>query len=118
MLLGELLTAVEQRLPLVFVVMNDARWNMVEHGFQAVYGRSPDGLAHARGDFALVARALGAAGVCIERPEQLERACLSETLRSRSGPIVLDVRIDPSESLTRETRSAAIRHFRGEAPDV
>ncbi|MBK9001616.1 MAG: thiamine pyrophosphate-binding protein [Myxococcales bacterium] len=118
MLLGELLTAVEQRLPLVFVVMNDARWNMVEHGFQAVYGRSPDGLAHARGDFAVVARALGAAGVCIERPEQLERACLSETLRSRSGPIVLDVRIDPSESLTRETRSAAIRHFRGEAPDV
>lgn len=117
MLLGELLTAVEQRLPVIFAVMNDGRWNMVEHGFQAVYGRSPAGLAKTRADFALAARALGARGVCIERPDALAPQRLRETLGPRSGPLVLDVRIDPELSLTRETRSAAIRHFRGESAD-
>ena len=111
MLLGEVLTCVEQALPVVFVVMNDGRWNMVEHGFQAVYRRSPAGLAKTRGDFAAAARALGAHGVLIEEPQQLEAALLQEHVGSRSVPSVLDVRIDPRESLTRDTRSASIRHF-------
>ena len=46
-----------------FVVMNDGRWNMVNHGFDAVYGKVPPGLPQMRADLATVAEGFGAVGV-------------------------------------------------------
>lgn len=114
MMLGELITCVEQRLGIVFAVMNDGRWNMVEHGFRAVYGAAPGGFASAMADYAGVARAMGAVGVTIATPEDL----LALRLRSHikpGVPLVLDVRIDAEEALTPTTRAASISHFCAEA---
>jgi acetolactate synthase-1/2/3 large subunit len=105
---GDLLTCVENRIDVVFIVLNDGRWNMVQHGFRAVYGREPDALPSEVADLAQVARGFGAVGVRVERPGDLEPERLRE-LASQGRPLVLDVRIDPTEALSVATRSAAIR---------
>lgn len=110
MMFGELLTCVEQRLPVVFAVMNDGRWNMVEHGFRTVYGAVPDGFVSAVADFAAAAKSVGAIGMRLSRPDDLDAGSLRAAARLRR-PVVLDVRIDASESLTPGTRAASIRHF-------
>lgn len=114
MMLGELLTCVEQQIGVVFVVMNDGRWNMVEHGFNTVYGATPAGFASATADYATAANAIGAIGITVTSPDDLCPERLRTIARSRL-PVVLDVRIDQEESLTPGTRAASIRHFCAEA---
>lgn len=114
MMLGELLTCVEQQLGVIFVVMNDGRWNMVEHGFRTVYGATPPGFASTVTDYAAAARAMGAEGVTVASPDDLFAIHLRR--HAEPGvPLVLDVRIDPAEALTPGTRAASIRHFCAEA---
>lgn len=107
---GEILTCVENQLGVIFAVFNDGRWNMIQHGFNTVYGRLPPGLPSRVADFAAIAEGFGAVGVTIERPDQLRSDALRELARS-TRPVILDIRIDPSESFTAESRAAAIRHF-------
>lgn len=111
---GEVLTAVENRLGIVYVVFNDGCWNMVEHGFRAVYGRAPGGLVRNVADLASVAEGMGARGIVIRSPRELDALPMAE-LATSSRPTVLDVRIDARESLTASTRSAALKHFSGGA---
>lgn len=110
MMLGELLTCVEQRLSIVFAVMNDGRWNMVEHGFRTVYGSVPSGFVSTLVDFSAAAHAVGGIGIRIDRPADLRVDSL-RGLTSIQRPVVLDIRIDASESLTPGSRAASIRHF-------
>lgn len=114
---GEVLTCVEGRLGVIFAVFNDGRWGMVDHGFQSVYGRAPRGLPSHVAEIATIGVAFGAEGLLIERPHDLR----PDALRAAAGtgrPVVLDLRIDPAEALSPESRSAALRHFtsRAEAP--
>jgi acetolactate synthase-1/2/3 large subunit len=107
---GEILTCVEHGIDVILAIINDGRWNMVHHGFHAVYGRRPDALPSHVADLSGVARDFGAVGVRIEKPEDLDR----ERLRGLAGlgrPVVLDIRIDPSLSLSAATRSGALRSF-------
>jgi acetolactate synthase-1/2/3 large subunit len=110
MMLGELLTCVEQRLPIVFAVMNDGRWNMVEHGFRTVYGAVPNGFVSTVVDFSAAAHAIGGIGIRIDRPADLRIESL-RALPNIQRPVVLDIRIDASEALTPGSRAASIRHF-------
>ncbi len=107
---GEILTCVENNIDLLLVVINDGRWNMVHHGFNAVFGRMPRALPSHVADLAGVARDFGAVGVRIERPEDLDRERL-RGLASLGRPVVLDVRIDPSLALSVDSRSASLREF-------
>jgi|HubBroStandDraft_6_1064221.scaffolds.fasta_scaffold121314_2 acetolactate synthase-1/2/3 large subunit len=107
---GEVLTCVEHGIDVILVVINDGRWNMVHHGFQAVFGRRPQSLPTHVADLAGVARDFGAVGVLVEHPSDLE----PEKLRRLAGlgrPVVLDVRIDPSLGLSAASRSASLRDF-------
>ena len=105
---GEVLTCVENEIDVVFVVLNDGRYNMIDHGFATVFGRSPSILPKRTADLAGVARELGAIGACIRTPEELEPARL-RSLAGSGRPVVLDVRIDPTLSLSAGTRSAALK---------
>jgi acetolactate synthase-1/2/3 large subunit len=105
---GELLTCVEQGIGVIFAIFNDGRWNMVEHGFRSVFRRQPDNLPEHIADLAGVARSYGADAALIEEPHQLDPKRL-RALRRRNRPLVLDIRIDPSESLSANSRSAALR---------
>ncbi len=108
---SELLTCVERRIGLVLVVFNDGCWSMVEHGFRAVFRRKPSQLPQAVADIASIARSYGADARRIDGLEQLEPERL-RALPRRGVPLVLDVRIDPSESLSRGTRSRALGALR------
>jgi acetolactate synthase-1/2/3 large subunit len=107
---GEILTCVESGIGVLFAVFNDGRWNMIEQGFRAVYGRLPPSLPAHIADLATVARGFGAEGITIRHPGQLQSERLRELGRS-TRPVILDIRIDASESFTAESRAATIRHF-------
>jgi acetolactate synthase-1/2/3 large subunit len=87
----EALVAVERRLPIVFAVFNDARYNMVYHGFKQTYGKefpwqSP------WVDFAGWSRSLGMPALRIDHPGEITARTLS--VLTRNGPGLLDIRID------------------------
>jgi pyruvate dehydrogenase (quinone) len=88
MLLGELITLRQQRLPVKVVVFNNGALSFVELEMKAAgivnYGTGLD-----NPDFAEVARAMGLHGVRVERPSELEPA-LRDAL-GHDGPALVDV---------------------------
>lgn len=97
----ELVTAAYERLPIVVMVLNDGRLGMVELGHQALYGRSPN-FAVGPMDVGVVSVGSGARTALIRKPGDILAA--TKLLRTRSGPIVLDVRIDRSVRMPRNSR--------------
>lgn len=91
----ELTVAVAESLPVVFVVLNDAALGMVRHG-QRLAGSEPVAHTLPPVDFAAVARAMGAEGHVIRCAADLQ-ALDVDALCTRSGPTLLDCRIDPEE---------------------
>ena len=89
---NEVSTAVKCGVPAVWIVLNDARYNMCEQGME-VLGLQADARIPLV-DFAMFARALGAAGEMVESELDLDRA-LEVAIEAR-GPFVLDIRIDPA----------------------
>jgi len=94
LMLNEINTAANYGLGAVWIVLNDARYGMIEQGMQSV-GWKPFETDFPRTDFVAVARAMGGDGVRVEREEDVE-AALQAGLASL-GPFVIDVIIDPSE---------------------
>lgn len=88
----EALVAVRERLPVVFAVFNDARYNMVHHGFRTTFGREAD-WETPWVDFALWARSMGIPGLRVNHPGELTAARI-DRLTADGGPLVLDMRID------------------------
>ncbi len=105
----ELLVALRERLPIVFAVFNDARYNMVYHGHKQVFGRAA-AWESPWVDFAGWARALGIPGVRIHRPGEIT-AELFDRMTALGGPAVLDVRIDRDVRLTGGGRNEALQHM-------
>jgi acetolactate synthase-1/2/3 large subunit len=105
----EALVAVREKLPVVFAVFNDARYNMVYHGFRALCRREAQ-WDSPRIDFTLWARSMGIPGIRINHPGELTAARL-ELLSTRKLPIVLDMRIDPNVRLTGAGRVERLQHM-------
>jgi thiamine pyrophosphate-dependent acetolactate synthase large subunit-like protein len=101
----EVATAVAERIPIIVFVFNDQRLGMVENGHQTVYGRHPDFPTNPL-DVCLVARGLGAATLRIDGVGQLAHA--AELIRTTPGPIVIDVQIDPTITMPKRDRVAAM----------
>jgi acetolactate synthase-1/2/3 large subunit len=102
---NEVNTAVKFGLPAVWIVLNDARYNMCEQGM-ATLGLSAD-TSIPEVDFARLARALGANGLRVEREADLVPAL--ERAMAASGPFVLDVRIDPTRRAPSQGRNRGLR---------
>ncbi|PYE20673.1 pyruvate dehydrogenase (quinone) [Williamsia limnetica] len=88
MLLGELLTIRQSKLPIKIVVFNNSSLNFVELEMKAA-GIVNFGTELDNPNFAELARALGIHGIRVEEPEKLEGA-VAEAL-SHDGPALLDV---------------------------
>ena len=91
----ELTVAVEHKLPITYVVLNDSSLGMVRHG-QKLAGAEP--IAH---DIPVVrfdrlARACGARGMRVADLSQLSRVPRCWLASDKGGPALIDVRIDPS----------------------
>jgi acetolactate synthase-1/2/3 large subunit len=91
----EITTAVQEQLPVVFVILNDSAYGMVMHG-QRLAGAEPIAFELPGVDYALMAEAVGADGYIIESPADLEQLDFGAIL-NRKGPTVVDVRIDREE---------------------
>ncbi|WP_437930360.1 thiamine pyrophosphate-binding protein [Sorangium sp. So ce291] len=112
----EVSTAAALGLPLIYAVMNDERLGMVELGNEVIYGRTPR-FSTGPLDIVAMARALGAEAITIRRPGEL-LACAS-TFAALRGPMVLDVRVDPTVRFPMNGRFAALGNIaRREAAGV
>jgi acetolactate synthase-1/2/3 large subunit len=89
---NEVNTAVALRAPALWIVLNDARYNMCEQGMAVLGLRAESSIPQV--DFAALARAMGAAGRVAAGEQDLD-AALEEAMEVE-GPFVLDVRIEPA----------------------
>ncbi|MGH8609550.1 MAG: thiamine pyrophosphate-binding protein [Gammaproteobacteria bacterium] len=98
----EITVAVQERLPIVFVILNDAAYGMVKHG-QRLAGGEPIGYELPQIDFAAYAKALGAQGYTIRSAQDLFELDVSALLEG-DRPTVLDVLVDREEIPPMRTR--------------
>lgn len=106
MMNNEVSTAANYGIGAVWVVLNDARYGMVEEGMRSV-GWEPFETDFPRVDFVAVARAMGGDGVRVEREEELA-AALQAGLCSL-GPFVIDVLVDPTELAPSGKRNQSLK---------
>jgi acetolactate synthase-1/2/3 large subunit len=89
---NEVSTAVQYGMPVVWVVINDSQYGMVEHGMRSA-GYQPVETAIPRTDFAEFGRSMGAEGVRVETEAELD-AALRQAMAA-TGPFIVDVVVDP-----------------------
>jgi acetolactate synthase-1/2/3 large subunit len=112
----EALVAVRERLPVVFAVFNDARYNMVHHGFRTTFGREAD-WETPWVDFALWARSMGIPGLRVNHPGELTAARI-DRLTADGGPLVLDMRIDRDVRLKGAGRVESLQQMSAAVADL
>jgi pyruvate dehydrogenase (quinone) len=91
--LGDLLTQVQRKTPVVQVILNNASLDFVNIEMQEA-GVVPFGVDFKNPNFAKVGEAMGAKGIRIEEPGDV-RAGLAEALAHQGGPVVVDAVVDP-----------------------
>jgi acetolactate synthase-1/2/3 large subunit len=91
---SEVSTAVRYAIPAAWIVLNDGAYGMIAQGMRA-QGLSPLETDLPATDFAAWARALGADGVRVDDELGLDEALAR--IESLTRPLVIDVRVDPSE---------------------
>jgi acetolactate synthase I/II/III large subunit len=91
----EITTAVEEKLPVIFVVLNDHAYGMVMHG-QRLAGAEPIAYELTHVDFRRMAESMGIVAHVVDSPADFELIDF-DALLARRGPTLLDVRIDREE---------------------
>jgi acetolactate synthase-1/2/3 large subunit len=104
----DIATAAKLRMNIIYMVLNDGRYGMVEEGHQAIYGRTP--LFPVDLDIPSLAKGLGARCFTISHPGEL-LALGTNFLLEGHQPTVLDVHIDRSEKMARRARFESIKNF-------
>lgn len=105
----EALVAIRERLPILFVVFNDSRYNMVHHGMRQIFGAA-SAYSSPPIDFAAWAGALGMPAEVIAAPGELTGA-LVDSLFAWGGPALIDARIDPRERIRGGGRVEALQQM-------
>jgi pyruvate dehydrogenase (quinone) len=95
MLMGEMLTAVKHKLPIKVIIIKNNVLGQIKWEQIVFLGNPEYGVELQPADFAAWARAAGAAGFCVERPDQIE-SVMREFL-AVPGPAVLEAVVDPNE---------------------
>lgn len=101
---NEISTAVKYNIPAVWIVLNDARYNMCFQGM-ALLGLNGDALMP-QTDFVMIARGMGADGIHVTQESELKEA-LAKAMAA-SGPFVVDVRIDASRQAPSKGRNQSL----------
>jgi pyruvate dehydrogenase (quinone) len=91
--MGDLLTLVERKTPVVQIILNNESLDFVNIEMQEA-GVVPFGVDFKNPNFAKVAEAMGAKGIRIEDPGDLKEA-LSAALAHNDGPVVVDAVVEP-----------------------
>jgi acetolactate synthase I/II/III large subunit len=105
----EALVALRERLPVLFVVFNDGRYNMVHHGMRQIFGEA-SAYDMPRIDFSTWASAFGMPAAVVSRPGEIDRGLLDHLL-GQGGPALIDARIDASAQIRGGGRVEALQHM-------
>jgi acetolactate synthase-1/2/3 large subunit len=94
----ELATAVSYNVPVKIVILNNGFLGMVRQWQELFYKKNYCATClHTNPDFVALAKAYGAGGFLVERPEDLE-STLKEAF-AYPGPVIVDVRVEPEENV-------------------
>jgi thiamine pyrophosphate-dependent acetolactate synthase large subunit-like protein len=102
---NEISTAVKYQVPAIWIVLNDARYNMCYQGMKLLGLTGADALIPET-DFVTVARGMGADGVRVTTEADLTPA-LAKAI-AHKGPFVIDVLIDPSRPAPSKGRNQGL----------
>ena len=91
----EISVAQEEKLTVIFVILNDGALGMVKHG-QRLAGAEPIAFLLPTVDFRMQAESMGIPAHVIRSPADMEALDMA-AITSRKGPTLLDVRIDGEE---------------------
>lgn len=105
----EALVALKYRLPIVYAVFNDARYNMVYHGYKQVFGREAEWESPWT-DFAAWGRSMGMLGLRVNHPGEINASMLQQLSRTRV-PMILDIRIDREMRVQGGGRNESLQHM-------
>ena len=105
----EALVAVRERLPILFVVFNDGRYNMVHHGMRQIFGEASD-FATPQIDFAAWAKSFGMPARIVREPGEVTKQNI-DALLANGGPALIDARIDASARIRGGGRVEALQHM-------
>ena len=104
----EALLALKEKLPILFVVFNDGRYNMVHHGMRQIFGEAST-YEMPPVDFTVWAQSMGLPNALITNPGEVTKELVSNLLQN--GPALLDVRIDASIRIRGGGRVEALQHM-------
>ena len=104
----ELATAVQYRLPILFIVVNNGMYGTIRMHQERDYPTRVHGTALQNPDFSLLARAYGAFGEVVDTTAAFAPAF--ERAVASGGPALLELRIDP-EAITTRTTLSSIREL-------
>ncbi|XWK91756.1 MAG: thiamine pyrophosphate-dependent enzyme (plasmid) [Phormidium sp.] len=102
----EISTAVKYQIPAVWIVLNDACYNMVDQVLPHIKCKNLVQIPPA--DFVQIARGMGADGIRVSNESEIFEA-LEKALASPI-PFVIDVLIDPEEKSPTETRMMSLKN--------
>lgn len=96
---NELATAVEYKLPVVVAIFNNHALGMVRQWQNLFYDARYSATTIDRGtDFVALAKAYGAIGMNVTKPEEVDEA-LKEALASKDTPVVINFEIDKDDKV-------------------
>ena len=95
----ELETAVRLKLPIVHIIWNDGKYNMVEFQEEMKYGRS-SGVDFGPVDFVKYAESFGAKGFRANSKESFEQLLQEAFTEAQNGPVLIDVPIDYKDNIS------------------
>ena len=105
LMFNELSTAAKYDIPAVWIVLNDARYGMIEDGMQSI-GWTPFETDFPRADFVAIAQGMGVPAVAVTHERELE-AALASALHAK-GPFLVDVWINPEEPAPSNRRNGSL----------
>ncbi|HYX14784.1 MAG TPA: scytonemin biosynthesis protein ScyA [Nostoc sp.] len=88
---NEISTAVKYKIPAIWIVLNDARYNMCHQGMKVLGLKGADATLPPT-NFAMIARGMGAEALVVVRESEIE-AALEQAIAS-NAPFLIDVVID------------------------
>ncbi|HEN0941876.1 TPA: acetolactate synthase AlsS [Streptococcus agalactiae] len=95
----ELETSVRLHLPIVHIIWNDGKYNMVEFQEEMKYGRS-SGVDFGPVDFVKYAESFGAKGYRVDSKDSFEETLKQALIDAENGPVLIDVPIDYKDNVT------------------
>ncbi|EHJ52247.1 acetolactate synthase AlsS [Streptococcus macacae] len=94
----ELETAVRLNLPIVHIIWNDGKYNMVEFQEEMKYGRA-SGVDFGPVDFVKYAESFGAKGYRANSKEKFSEILRKALVEAEKGPILIDIPVDYKDNI-------------------